>query len=150
MICLVIIQAVQGGRINEEDRFLTRVKRTTCDPQGAEQCALEAAQTYIDAMFENGQPKAIPAGEKPDYQERKTCNFLLETEKCFTNGLLDGCGLSADKLKEIKDASLKKARDAAQALPSWNEEKCQSSVASLGTSLFLVIFLAGFASKKNE
>ena len=35
----------------------------------------------MGAIFdENNQPKPVPAGEKPDYQERKTCNFLLETE----------------------------------------------------------------------
>merc|ERR1712183_1068693 len=146
-MCLVIMQAVQGGKISEQESFLTRVRRSSCDPEGAQQCALGTTQTYIDAMFENGQPKAIPAGEKPDYQERKTCNFLLETEKCFA--LLEGCGLSEDELKEKKDASFKKARDAAKTLPNWDEEKCQSSAASLGTSLFLVLLLAGFASKNN-
>merc|ERR1711936_1503160 len=126
MMCLVIMQGVQGGKISEQESFLTRVKRASCDPQGAEQCALEATQTYMGLIFdENNKPKPVPAGEKPDYQERKTCNFLLDTEKCFEK--LESCGIPADHLKGLKDAAFKQARDAANKLPNWNDEKCQSA-----------------------
>merc|ERR1711970_50278 len=130
MICLVVLQGVQGGKISDDDSILTRVKRASCDPEGAMTCAKDATQTFIDAMFENGQPKTVPDGEKPDYQERKTCNFLLDTEKCFEK--LESCGLPADQLKATKDAAFKQARDAAKKLPNWNDEKCQS--ASAGAS----------------
>jgi len=145
MMCLVIMLGVQGGKISEQESFLTRVKRASCDPEGAQKCALDTTKTYMDAMFENGQPKAVPAGEKPDYQERKTCNFLLDTEKCFAK--LENCGLPAAKLKETKDAAFKQARDAAKQLPNWNEEKCQSSGATLATSFLMILVIAGFASK---
>merc|ERR1712215_309835 len=165
LLFLVIIQVVKGGKISgEEERSITRVKRSSCDPEGAQQCALGTTQTYLDALFENGQPKAVPAGEKPDYQERKTCNFLLETEKCFEK--LDNCGLPAAKLQEIKDKSFQKARDAAKTLPNWDDDKCQSEVsdqkssdnvsptpepgnsaAALGTSLLMVFVIAVFVSK---
>merc|ERR1712055_803744 len=125
MMCLVIMQAVQAGKISEQETFLTRVKRASCDPEGAQQCATEAYNTYMSAMFENGQSKPVPAGEKPDYQERKTCNFLLDTEKCFEK--LESCGIPADQLKGLKDAAFKQARDAANKLPNWNDEKCQSA-----------------------
>merc|ERR1712002_216546 len=97
------------------------------------------------AMFENGQPKPVLAGEKPDYQERKTCNFLLETEKCFEK--LETCGIPAYQLKSMKDGAFKQARDAAKQLPNWDDEKCQSAGAYFATSFFLVLVLAGFASK---
>merc|ERR1711970_1222391 len=126
MLCLVILQGVRGGKISYEESFLTRVKRASCDPTGVEKCALKATETYIAALFEeNGQPKELPAGEKPDYQERKTCNFLLDTEKCFEK--LESCDLPADQLKSTKDAAFKQARDAAKKLPNWNAEKCQSA-----------------------
>merc|ERR1712055_556345 len=120
------MQGVQGGKISKLESFLTRVKRASCDPEGAQQFALEATQTYMGAMFdENEMPKPVPAGETPDYQERKTCNFLLETEKCFEK--LESCGLPADQLKATKDAAFKQARDAAKQLPNWVDEKCQSA-----------------------
>merc|ERR1711936_22960 len=145
VLCLVIIQ-VQGGKIRGEEGFLTRVKRASCDPEGAQTCALEATQTYIDALVnENGEMKEVPAGEKPDYHERKTCNYLLETEKCFDK--LENCGLPAAKLNEIKDNAYKQARDAAKSLPNWDDEKCQSSGASLATSIIMVVLLSAFASK---
>merc|ERR1712215_346163 len=165
MMCLVVMYGVQGGKLSEQESFLTRVKRASCDPEGAKTCAEEATKTYLSAMFdENQMPKAVPAGEKPDYQERKTCNFLLETEKCFEK--LDNCGLPAAKLQEIKDKSFQKARDAAKKLPNWQDEKCQSEVsdqkssdnvsptpepgnsaAALGTSLLMVFVIAVFVSK---
>ena len=38
-------------------------------------------ETYMDAIYdENHQVKPVPTGEKPDYFERKTCNFLLDTQ----------------------------------------------------------------------
>merc|ERR1711936_1550928 len=145
MLCLVM-QVLQGRKISGEDSFLTRVKRASCDPEGAQSCALEATQTFMAAMFdENNQPKAVPAGEKPDYQERKTCNFLIDTEKCFEK--LESCSLPAGNLKAMKDKAFKQARDAAKQLPNWDDEKCQSAGASFATSLFLVLVLAGFASK---
>merc|ERR1711936_458845 len=127
MMCLVIMVGVQGGTISEEESFLTRVKRTSCDPEGAQKCALEATQSYMGAMFdENEMPKPVPAGEKPDYQERKTCNFLLETEKCFEK--LESCDqIPADQLKAMKEGAFKQARDAAKKLPNWVDEKCQSA-----------------------
>merc|ERR1711936_617255 len=126
MMCLVIMQGVQGGKISEQESFLARVKRASCDPQGAEQCALEATQTYMGLIFdENNKPKPVPAGEKPNYQERKTCNFLLDTEKCFEK--LESCGLPADQLKSMKDVAFKQARDAANKLPNWDDAKCQSA-----------------------
>merc|ERR1712215_103149 len=148
MMCLVVMQGVQGGKLSEEESFLTRVRRASCDPEGAMTCAKDATQTYLDAMFENGQPKTVPEGEKPDYQERKTCNFLLDTEKCFEK--LENCGLPADQLKAQKDAAFKQARDAAQQLPNWDEKKCMSSGTSLATSLFLVLVLAGLVPKFNN
>merc|ERR1712215_623898 len=145
MLCFVILQGVQGWKLGEEESFLTRVKRARCDPEGAMRCAEDATQTYIDALFENGQPKTVPEGEKPDYQERKTCNFILDTEICFEK--LESCGLPADQLKAQKDAALKQARDTAKQLPNWDEKKCISSGTSLASSLFLVLVLAGFVSK---
>merc|ERR1719430_2412771 len=98
----------------------------------------------MDAMFdENEMPKPVPAGEKPDYQERKTCNFLLETEKCWEK--LESCGLPADQLQSMKDAAFKQARDAAKKLPNWVDEKCkeegegQNAGVSFAASLLLVI-----------
>jgi len=140
-----MMQAVQGGKVSGQENFLTRVKRASCDPEGAQKCALDATKIYMDAMFENGQPKAVPSGEKPDYQERKTCNFLLDTEKCFEK--LENCGLPAAQVKETKDAAFKQARDAAKQLPNWDEKKCQSSGATLATSFLLILVIAGFASK---
>merc|ERR1711910_21244 len=146
MMCLVIMGGVQGGKISEEESFLTRVKRASCDPQGAQSCAVKATETYMGAMFdENYQPKPVPAGEKPDYQERKTCNFLMETEICFEK--LESCSLSKGDLQTMKDKAFKQARDAAKELPNWDDEKCQSAGASFATSIFLVLVLAGFASK---
>jgi len=124
---------------------MTRVKRASCDPQGAQQCAVDTTKTYMDAMFENGQPKTIPEGEKPDYQERKTCNFLLDTEKCFEK--LESCALPEGNLKQLKEKAFKQARDAAKNLPNWDEEKCQSSGATLTTSFLLILVIAGIASK---
>merc|ERR1712215_18955 len=146
MMCLVVMYGVQGGKLSEEESFLTRVKRASCDPDGAKTCAEEATKTYLSAMFdENQMPKAVPAGEKPDYQERKTCNFLLDTEKCFEK--LEDCKIPGGQLQTMKEAAFKQARDAAKKLPNWDEAKCQSSSASLATSLLLVLVLAGFASK---
>merc|ERR1711970_673409 len=145
MMCLVTILGVQGGKISEQESFRTRVKRASCDPEGAQKCALDTTQTYMDAMFENGQPKAVPAGEKPDYQERKTCNFLLDTEKCFAK--LENCNLPAAQVKAMKDTALKQARDAAKNLPNWDDKKCKSSGTSLAASLLMLLVIAGFVSK---
>merc|ERR1719430_1273576 len=145
MICLVTMQAVQGGKISEQESFLTRVKRASCDPQGAQQCAVDTTKTYMDAMFENGQPKTVPEGEKPDYQERKTCNFLLDTEKCFEK--LESCGLPAGQLKDVKDTAFKQARDPAKNLPNWDDKKCKSSGTSLAASFLMLLVIAGFVSK---
>merc|ERR1711936_227460 len=169
MMCLVIMQGVQGGKISEQESFLTRVKRASCDPAGAQDCVLTTLKTYMDAIYdENYQVKSVPAGEKPDYYERKTCNFLLDTQKCYDK--LENCGIPADLLKEKKEVAHKQARDAANKLPNWDDEKCQSADpnppkkakqskpepkkeegeggagASVATSLFLVLVLAGFAS----
>merc|ERR1712183_688084 len=176
MMCLVIMQGVHGRKISEQESFLTRVKRASCDPEGAQECVLTTMQTYMDAIYdENHQVKPVPAGEKPDYFERKTCNFLLDTQKCYDK--LENCGVPADQLKEKKDAASKQARDSANKLLNWDDEKCQSADpnppkkakqsnpepkkeegegekeegkgagSSVATSLFLVLVLAGFASK---
>merc|ERR1712183_536009 len=176
MMCLVIMQGVHGRKISEQESFLTRVKRESCDPDGAQECVLTTWQTYMDAIYdENHQVKPVPAGEKPDYFERKTCNFLLDTQKCYD--MLENCGLPADQLKAKKDAASKQARDSANKLLNWDDEKCQSADpntpkqakqsnpepkkeegegekeegkgagASVVTSLFSVLVLAGFASK---
>merc|ERR1711936_67753 len=163
MMCLVIMQGVQGGKISEQESFLTRVKRASCDPDRAQNCAVATMETFMGAIYdENHQVKPVPAGEKPDYFERKTCNFILDTQKCYDK--LENCGIPADQLKEKKDAATKQARDSANKLLNWDDEKCQSTDhkkeegegekeegkgagASVATSLFLVLVLAGFASK---
>merc|ERR1712183_879104 len=144
------MQGVQGGKISEQESVLTRVKRASCDPKGAQNCALKATQTYMGAMFdENQMPKPVPAGEKPDYQERKTCNFLLQTEKCFEK--LESCNLPSGQLQQMKDIAFKQARDAARKLPNWQDEKCQydtaSSSVNLASSLFLTLIISGFICK---
>jgi len=171
------MQGVQGRKISEQESFLARVKRASCDPAGAQDCVLTTLKTYMDAIYdENYKVKSVPAGEKPDYYERKTCNFILDTQKCYDK--LENCGIPADLLKEKKDVANKQARDAANKLPNWDDEKCQSAdpnppkkakqsnpepkkeegeeekeegkdgaAASVATSLFLVLVLAGFASK---
>merc|ERR1719427_663202 len=95
---LTLVQGTLEERV--EESFMTRIKRAACDPQGAESCAKDAINTYTNALFQsNGQPKSAPAGAKPDYQERKTCNFLLDTEKCFSK--LENCNLPAAQVKAI-------------------------------------------------
>merc|ERR1719228_307045 len=82
----------------------------------------------MDLMWENdGEEivaKAVPEGEKPDYHERKTCNFILEAEKCFDK--LKNCDIPADQFKQIKESSMKKARDSAAKFGNWEEAKCKS------------------------
>merc|ERR1711936_224759 len=125
MMCLVIMQGVQGGKISEQESFLTRVKRASCDPAGAQDCVLTTLKTYMDAIYdENNWVKPVPAGEKPDYYERKTCNFILDTQKCYEK--LENCDIPADLLKARKDAANKQVRDAANKLDNWDDEKCQS------------------------
>jgi len=139
------MQGTLGGRV-EEESFLTRVKRAACDPQGAESCAKDAINTYTNALFQsNGQPKSAPAGAKPDYQERKTCNFLLDTQKCFSK--LDNCNLPAAQVKAMKDTALKQARDAAKNLPNWDDKKCKSSGTSLAASFLMLLVITGFVFK---
>merc|ERR1711970_1068547 len=81
---------------------LVRVKREPCDQEGATACITTATQTYMDLMFEidgeNAVVKTVPEGEKPDYHERKTCNFILEAEKCFDK--LKSCDIPADQFKK--------------------------------------------------
>merc|ERR1711936_1127112 len=132
------MHGVQGEKIGEEETVLTRVKRESCDPEGAQQCATDATNIYMAAMFENGQKKAVPTGEKPDYYERKMCNLLLDTEKCFEQ--LESCDSDktpADQVKKLKDASLKHMREMGRQLPNWKEEKCKSSGASFCNFLVL-------------
>merc|ERR1712105_362087 len=126
--CVLMFLTWMQGTLGErgEESFMTRIKRAACDPQKAESCAKDAINTYTSALFQsNGQPESAPAGAKPDYQERKTCNFLLDTEKCFSK--LETCDLPADQLKAMKDEAFKKARDGANKLPNWDDAKCQSA-----------------------
>merc|ERR1712055_1047812 len=155
LVLLPIIGSITGGLISDgrQELFMkminthsTRIKRAACDTQGALDCIQRTTDTYLNAIFDpNYNPKPVPAGEKPDYQERKTCNFLMETEKCFQK--LESCSLPAGDLRTMKDKAFKQARDAAKQLPNWDDAKCQSAGASFATSIFLVLVLAGFASK---
>merc|ERR1712215_248824 len=101
-----------------------RIKRAACDTQGALDCIQRTADTYLNAIFDtNYNPKPVPAGEKPDYQERKTCNFLLDSAKCFD--FLEHCGLPAGQFEEIKENSLSETRKHARMLLNWDDTKCQ-------------------------
>merc|ERR1711936_424672 len=132
---------------------LVRVKRESCDQEGATNCITTATQTYMDPMFEidgeNAVVKTVPEGEKPDYYERKTCNFILEAEKCFDK--LESCGIPADQFNQINDNSMKAAKDAAAKFPNWDENKCKSNSeennsAGFNASIIMILVMAGFVS----
>merc|ERR1711936_1506722 len=137
MMCLVIMQGVQGGKISEQESFLTRVKRASCDPDRAQNCAVATMETFMGAIYdENHQVKPVPAGEKPDYFERKTCNFILDTQKCYDK--LENCGIPTDQLKEKKDAAPKQSNPEPKKEEGEGEkEEEKGAGASVATSLFL-------------
>merc|ERR1712215_112265 len=143
LLCVLVLLPIIGSISGEEDlyrkmsqtpaafmklaagaRTSSRVKRAACDTQEALTCIQRTTDTYLTSMFDsNSLPKPIPAGEKPDYQERKTCNFLLDSAKCFD--FLEHCGLDADEFNQIKETSLAETRKHARMLPNWDDSKCQ-------------------------
>merc|ERR1712215_341450 len=133
LVLLPLIGGITGGQMREgrQEVFMkminthsSRIKRAACDTQGALDCIQRTADTYLNAIFDpNYNPKPVPAGEKPDYQERKTCNFLLDSAKCFD--FLEHCGLDADEFNQIKETSLAETRKHARMLPNWDDSKCQ-------------------------
>merc|ERR1711936_947979 len=141
VVILTLIQCTQAGysvdgvgtsavmKLVQDMSGVVRVKRQACDQEGSATCIQIASQTYMDLMWENdGEEivaKAVPEGEKPDYYERKSCNFILEAEKCFDK--LKNCGIPADTFKQIKDKSMKDMRDSAAQFENWDEAKCKSN-----------------------
>merc|ERR1711936_788776 len=155
VVLLSIIQCAQSGHIRSEGdenyeniidttavmkvvqdtSGLGRVKRDSCDEEAANDCIQTATWTYMDLMFENvGEnlvPKTVPEGEKPDYYERKTCNYILQAEKCFDH--FKYCGIPTYQFNQIKD-----------------ESKCKSNSEGSNSAVILrflmIVMMAGFVS----
>merc|ERR1711915_772978 len=106
-------------------------KKTECtgnidaDVKNAEECTKNAAQQYMEEMFEDvpkGIAREIPKDyNKPDYYARKTCNYLTSVgELCYS------C-LPQHVIRGEKDKLIKQVLHTTKDIPNFDAKKCPIS-----------------------
>merc|ERR1712212_369479 len=96
---------------------------TKCDQaQKAEElkaCAAEATAEYA-ATFAKGEDG------RPDWQARKSCNYMTATIEGCTNKL-QGC-MTEERVNAYKDLQFKKTlEDVKDRVPNWDSDKCPAA-----------------------